>query len=195
MALDWPECCGREESLDAEHSRRVFVECLTSLLPLLGKPSYNGTDCEEDPVAATPLAASAKDCLQAVCNLLGPQAYIGIAAQLFLHGQGTGIDGVHLAEVTEAPPYSSQLLPSLFLQSQIPSGDPPLVLQIYAVCMLDTQVIFWLVFRVHQPASVHADPVICHFQGSLLCQCTLQKTWAATFRTVRQAQRAQQGSK
>ena len=77
----------------------MFVECLTSLLHLLGKPSYNGTDSEEDPVAASPLAASAKDCLQAVCNLLGPQAYIGIAAQLFLHGQGTGIDGVHLAEV------------------------------------------------------------------------------------------------
>ena len=104
MALDWPECCGREESLDAEHSRRVFVECLTSLLPLLGKPCYTGTDSEEDPVAASPLAASAKDCLQAVCNLLCPHAYIGIATQLFLDGQSTGTAGVHLAEVTGAPP-------------------------------------------------------------------------------------------
>ena len=80
------------------------MEYLTRLIPLLGKPSYNGIDSEEDPGAASPLAASAKDCLQAVCNLLGPQAYIGIAAQLFLHGQSTGIDVVHLAEVTEAPP-------------------------------------------------------------------------------------------
>ncbi|CAK0735276.1 hypothetical protein CVIRNUC_000554 [Coccomyxa viridis] len=88
----------REESLDAEHFRRVFVEYLTSLLPLLGKPSYNGADSKEDPVAASPLAASAKDCLQAVCNLLGPQAYIGIAAPLFLHSQSTGIDSVRLAE-------------------------------------------------------------------------------------------------
>ncbi len=112
MAIDWPECCGREESLDAEHFRRVFVEYLTSLLPLLGKPSYNGADSKEDPVAASPLAASAKDCLQAVCNLLGPQAYIGIAAPLFLHSQSTGIDSVRLAEVTGASPYSFQCLPS-----------------------------------------------------------------------------------
>ena len=111
------ERCGREESLDAEHSRRVFVEYLTHLLPLLGKPSYNGTDSEEDPVAASPLASSAKDCLQAVCNLLGPHAYIGIAAHLFLDCQRLGTEGSRLAEVTEAPPHSFQLLPSLLTQS------------------------------------------------------------------------------
>ena len=114
LTLDQINCCSRNESLDAEHCKRLFAELLASVLPLLGEPSYNGTDSGEDPVGASPLAAAAKDCLQAVCNLLGPHAYIGIAAQLFLGCQSTGTEGVHLAEVTGAPPHSSQRLPRWF---------------------------------------------------------------------------------
>ena len=112
LTPDRLDCCGRDDSLDTEHCQRLFAGLLTSVLPLLGEPSYTGTDSEEDPVAASPLASSAKDCLQAVCNLLGPHAYISIATQLFLDCQSTGADGIHLAEVTVAPPYSYQCLPS-----------------------------------------------------------------------------------
>ena len=126
LISDQMDCCGRDETLDAEHCKHLFARLLTSVLPLLKEHSYNGTDSEEDPVAASPLASSAKDCLQAVCNLLGPQAYIGIAAQLFLDCQSTGTEGVHLAEVTETPPYSFQLLPSLSTQFQKSLEDSPL---------------------------------------------------------------------
>ena len=74
---------------------------LTHVLPLLGLPSYNGIEDEEQPVAASPIAYAAEGCLQAVCNLLGPSAYLGIAAQLLLSSSSTGTEAVHLAEVPD----------------------------------------------------------------------------------------------
>ena len=73
---------------------------MTALLPLLGPTSYNGADSEQQPVQATPIAYTARDFLQAACNLLGPAAYLGIAAQLFLHSAASGTEAIHLAEVS-----------------------------------------------------------------------------------------------
>ena len=72
---------------------------LTTVLPLLGLFSYNGREDVEQPVAASPIAPAAKDCLQAICNLLGPSAYIGAAAELLLSSPSAGKQAVHLAEV------------------------------------------------------------------------------------------------
>ena len=79
--------------------KQCFAGLLTSVLPLLGLPSYNGIEDEEQPVAASPMAYAAKDCLQAVCNLLGPSAYLSTAAQLFLNSSSAGREAIHLAEV------------------------------------------------------------------------------------------------
>jgi hypothetical protein len=73
---------------------------MTALLPLLGATSYNGADSEQQPVQASPIAYAARDFLQAACNLLGPAAYLGIAAQLFLHSTASGTEAIHLAEVS-----------------------------------------------------------------------------------------------
>lgn len=74
---------------------------LSCMLPLLGLPPYNGIEDEEQPVTASPIAYIAEGCLQAVCNLLGPSTYIGIAAQLFLSSSSTGTEAIHLAEVPD----------------------------------------------------------------------------------------------
>ncbi len=90
----------RSGVLESAQLKQCFLGMLTSVLPLLGLPSYNGIEEEAQPVAASPIAYAAKDCLQAICNLLGPSAYLGAAAQLLLSSSSTGNDAVHLAEVS-----------------------------------------------------------------------------------------------
>ena len=100
----------RNETLESGQLKQCFMRLLTSVLPLLGLPSYNGIEEEDQPVAASPIAYAAKDCLQAACNLLGPSAYLGAAAQLFLSSTATGKEAVHLAEVPCSKlPHSEQL--------------------------------------------------------------------------------------
>ena len=89
----------RSGVLGSAQLKQCFMGLLTSVLPLLGLPSYNGVEDEKQTVAASPIAYAAKDCLQAVCNLLGPSAYLGTAAQLFLSSSATDKEAVHLAEV------------------------------------------------------------------------------------------------
>lgn len=89
----------RSGSLEPGQLRHCFMGLLTALLPVLGLPSYNGSDDEQEPVAASPIASTARDCLQAVCNLLGPHAYLGIAAQHFLNSPPAGTEAICLAEV------------------------------------------------------------------------------------------------
>ena len=92
-------CAPRSGALGSAQLQHTFMGLLTAVLPLLGLPSYNGVEDEEQPVAASPIAYAAKDCLQAVCNLLGPRAYLGTAAQLLLNSSSTVREAIHLAEV------------------------------------------------------------------------------------------------
>ena len=52
----------RSGVLESAQLKQCFLGMLTSVLPLLGLPSYNGIEEEAQPVAASPIAYAAKDC-------------------------------------------------------------------------------------------------------------------------------------
>ncbi len=85
--------------MDPGQLKQHFTGLLTALISLLGLPSYNGSQDEEQPAASSPVQMAATDCLQAICNLLGPGAYLSLTAQLYMTTSSTGKEAIHLAEV------------------------------------------------------------------------------------------------
>ncbi|BDA40590.1 probable mRNA transport regulator MTR10 at N-terminal half [Coccomyxa sp. Obi] len=63
--------------LNWQEVKELYVRAMTTIVPLLAGPSYNGGS-EDEALCHSPIASTAKDTLQHCCMMLGPQTYITI---------------------------------------------------------------------------------------------------------------------